>query len=187
VNPNTARQVNTRSTLGYLSNRWANDLSQTQRDNWNAYAATTPWLPSVKFITGQAAYIAVSFIPVYLGGPGQENDNAPGTPLMAEHNILSYTASAAGGTLVLATPNPPLAVGDQMLFECSMVLNSGKNFWKGPFQFQGSFTDATPFPFMIHNYGGAIPAGRKAWVKTRKYSPLQNKVSPTVIQPVIFA
>lgn len=187
VNPNTLRQVNTRAALAYLSGLWGTGLTQSERDNWNAYAASTPWFPHLKFITGQAAFIAVNWVPVYVDGPGTENVTAPPTPLMSAHNILTITASAAGGTVVLNLINPAGNGNDTWLVEVSQVLGPGKYFWKGPFQFQTSFTGAVALPFMLKDFGVAQTAGTKIWVKSRKYSGDENKVSPVQIQPLIFS
>src|SRR5512144_362897 len=39
VNPNSDRQISQRLIMKNLSQRWANDLGQSQRDSWNEFAA----------------------------------------------------------------------------------------------------------------------------------------------------
>ena len=187
VNPNTLRQVDTRNTLGYLSSRWGTGLTASQIVNWNAYAASTPWIPSNTILTGQAAFIATNFIPAYIAGFGAESLDAPTTPLMAVHNNLTFVASAATGNVSITATLPGLNANDIWLVEASIVLGPGKNFWKGPFTFQTSFTGTTVLPFIVHNYGATVPAGRKVWLKTRKWDDFEKKVSPMVITPLVFA
>jgi len=60
VNPNTARQNGARSAFRGAVAAWGSILSQLQRDQWNNWAATTPWLNKAGqavFLTGQAAFI----------------------------------------------------------------------------------------------------------------------------------
>ncbi|MBA7656193.1 hypothetical protein ES703_64108 [subsurface metagenome] len=44
VNPNTDRQVAVRNYVKNLTIRWANTLTQPQRDAWDVYAANVDWL-----------------------------------------------------------------------------------------------------------------------------------------------
>lgn len=60
VNPNTARQNGARSAFRAAVAAWGSILTQLQRDQWNNWAAATPWLNKAGqsvFLTGQAAFI----------------------------------------------------------------------------------------------------------------------------------
>ena len=60
VNPNSTRQTTVRSGFAAAVDAWTNTLTDTQRAEWNLYAANVPWLNKAgqsMRMTGQNAFI----------------------------------------------------------------------------------------------------------------------------------
>lgn len=180
VNPNTPRQVATRAALTAISQFWSTTLSTAQVAAWNAYAAATPLVPSNTILTGQAMFIRTLFLPVYAGAPAVPQVDAPILPLEAALPNATFTLVAATGVLSLTGMLPAPTTDELFLLQTSIPYGQGKNFFKGPFQFQQIFYQTTAFPWVLHTYG-TLAVGTKVWVKRRCWDPGENKTSPMEI------
>jgi len=142
VNPNTDLQNMIRSAFGYLATRWNQNLTDAQRDGWNAYAAAVPRigpLGDTQFTTGINWYIACNSAAKMLTTTRGVLDDAPTMFNMASLSSVSISAASAGAQTVTIefnnTDEWAIATGGLLLVQCGIGVNPTRNFYKGPFQF----------------------------------------------------
>lgn len=105
VNPRAPTQNARRSTVAYLTKRWSNALTEQQRTDWRAYAASTTWtnkLGESIAINGLAAYLRLNA--VLLLSLAAPVDDAPTAVGHAGGNTLTFTAESDTGKLQIAEP-----------------------------------------------------------------------------------
>lgn len=142
VNPATPFQEAVRLIQADLANRWVNNLTSAQRDQWDAYALAVP-LPNAlgdpKTIGGNAMYIRSNVSRVQAGEP--RVDDGP-----AILDLGSYTAptiaapGAAAGTVDISFDNTDDWANEDdaaLLIYISRGKNPTINFFKGPYRFAG--------------------------------------------------
>lgn len=151
TNPNTGPQNVVRAAMALLSNRWANTLTQVQRDAWDVYAENTP-----------------------LPGPLGDPRNVGGIGMYNRSNVIAIVASMAltddapiifdTGGFTPATAPSATDVGDllgfafdntddwanedgaAMLVFGSRPQNVGITYFTGPYQFAGGIGGNSAVP-----------------------------------------
>lgn len=104
TNPNTVFQTAVRGAVSQLSTAWGDDLSQAQRDGWEAYGAAVGVqnrIGETIFLTGQQMYIR-SNVPAIQAEEARQ-DTAPTTLNLGSFSDPSITSiTASSSTLLLA-------------------------------------------------------------------------------------
>lgn len=173
TNPNTARQQAVRAKLTALTQAWNNVLTETQRQAWRDYAASTPRtdkLGQTITLTGQQWYIA-SNTPrlqqltsgLSVAGDGRV-DAAPtinntGEPTTA---ITVFTINTTTPLLtVTGLFSAPASADGFALLYLGLPVNDGRRFFKGPYQFAAAVAysaDDTSWSIAVD------PSSSTAWV-----------------------
>lgn len=145
TNPNTIRQQAVRSIFGSLVNYWTNDLTQAERDLWEAYGANTPISTPAGpiFNTGQNWFVGNNTSRLQAGL--SRVDNAPtvfdtGAPVTSVQGITIATLNAIGIDEVSDSMDTRINIasgasgdGDLLIF-LGPPVNLTRNFYKGPYQ-----------------------------------------------------
>ncbi len=142
LNPNTPQQSFIRATLADLSNRWANTLSQAQRDLWNVYAINTPLigpLGDARTVSGINMYVRANVVrrqAVAL----PRTDIAPITFDLGEFDPIGSPTAGVGTSVGFTFDNTDAWAGEDdsaMLVYVSRPQNPSISFFRGPYQFAG--------------------------------------------------
>ncbi len=142
VNPSTVFQTAVRNAVSQLSTAWGEDLTQVQRDQWDAYAAAVSVIDAIGqsiFLTGQQMYIRSNVPALQTGIPRQ--DDGPtildlGT--FTAPSIVSITAATS--VLSLAFTNTDAWAGEDdsaMLVYVSRGHSATRRFPKVSMRFAG--------------------------------------------------
>ena len=180
VNPNSSRQVDVRSSMALVSNRWSNDLTAAERAAWAAYAAATP-LPDpfggTKVVSGRTMYIRTNV--TLLDSLGSVIDTAPATPGVASPIDMTLTADTTDG-LEIAAFVPAIPAGGIVTIGVGLPVSQARNFYKAPFTQIATANSATTLPLnLIPNTGVAI--GQRYYVIAR-HIDVDAKVSEQIIR-----
>ena len=175
INPNTARQVEVRSAVTLLAERWSSVLTAVQRIAWGLYADSVAMknkLGETIFLSGFNHYIRSNVIIVQTGGT--IIDDGPTIFELPEKDpTLAITATEAAQTIDVSFDNTlPWANEDGAFlwtFQGSPQ-NAQRNFFIGPWrqmdQIDGdgitppTSPDTQPVVF-------AIAAGQRQWIYAR--------------------
>lgn len=183
INPNTPLQAASRSYMGQAATAWRSLLTQTQRDEWIAYAAATPKLNKLGqtfYWTGAQAFIASTTFAMH-AGTTIIDPTAPWEPGVPEvPAAISDLAIVAAADVT--TPPPPdnsvvldfaewtgttvLGTASAFIFWVSGIFGQGVKFHNGPwfaaYVEAGSVggTETITFPF-------TIPAGARQFYRWR--------------------
>lgn len=164
TNPNTGPQGVVRAAMAYLTNRWANTLTQVQRDGWDTYAENVPLpgpLGDPRNVGGLGMYVrsnlpAVAFSIAIVDDAPIIFDTSGFTPVTAP------TATDAGDLLgfnFTDTDDWANEDGALMLVFGSRPQNPAINYFTGPYQQSGGisgnsiappaspYSGANAFPF----------------------------------------
>lgn len=140
VDPQTTRQVNVRTIMGQLSNRWVNTLNDAQRADWETYATNVPLparLGGTHVVSGIAMYLRSNVARRQAGM--LTIDTAPIIFDVGEFTPISSLAVTAAGNLIAFafTPADDWANEDDaaMLVYGGIAVNPTINFFKGPYRF----------------------------------------------------
>lgn len=163
VNPSTPFQNDVRAAAAELTNRWANVLTQVQRDAWNLYAFNTPLvgpLGEPRTVSGIAMYVRGNVQRSIEGAP-----LADAAPLAFDLGSFTPTTgdvwdvSLQNLNLQFTASDPWANEDDSHMFVfISRPQNASVNYFTGPYRFAGSIdgdaiTPPTtpaliPFPFV---------------------------------------
>lgn len=166
TNPGTPEQEFIRTTMADLSNRWANTLTQVQRDAWDNYALAVP-LPGVNGGSNNVGGVGMfnrSNIPRLQAGLTRVNDAPTVNDLGSFTAITVASATASNEHVAIAFDNTDAwanEAGAAMLVYVSRPQNPSINFFKGPYQLAGTILGnamtpptspgvvTSPFPFAV--------------------------------------
>lgn len=137
-NPNTVLQAAVRATLTSLSTAWRDHLTDTQRANWNAYAATLnrkDTLGKTLKVSGISAFVGGNCALIQ-GGEGPAVDDAPSTTgslsLPAVTNVVADdSANTIAFTFAAAVPNTTFV----SLFLSPANVSPGRSSYAGPYRY----------------------------------------------------
>lgn len=166
TNPSTGPQNVARAAMASLSNRWANTLTQVQRDAWDVYAENTPLpgpLGDPRNVGGLGMYIRTNVPRIVVAFA--IIDDAPLIFDVGSFSPLTApTATDAGDFLGFAFDNTDAWAnedGAAMLIWGSRPQNLSIKYFTGPYQFAGFILGnqaappaspasiANPFPFAV--------------------------------------
>jgi hypothetical protein len=175
VNPSSNRQQAVRSTMAALVQDWKDTLTDSQRYQWEVYAANIV----MKNRLGEDIYLSGfnHFVRANMAIINAELDQVNGGP-----GILSLPATDPSMTSAIASGAQQVSIafndgldwvdeaGGAMLIYLGKPVSAGKSFFAGPWRYAGAIlgdaaaaptspvTMATPF---------AVQAGQKIWTKAR--------------------
>lgn len=173
VDPQTARQVDVRTILALLSNRWLNTLSELQRDGWKDYATNVPLparLGGTHVVSGIAMYLRSNVARRQSGLP--RVDTAPVIFDVGEFTNLTGPTVVASGNVIGATfdntDDWANQSGSSLLIFGGIAVNPSIDFFKGPYRFAARIDgdDTTPptSPFAVASqYAYAV--GQRAYFR----------------------
>lgn len=149
VNPGSARQTSVRTQMATLQGHWRDTLTQTQRSDWENYAASTPLTNRVggeSRLTGPNIYIRSNSI---LLRAGQARlDDAPNAFGGAAFPVLTFSGSTVTGLRIL-TISPALAAGDVLQVLTSGARPQSVNFFKSGFDLTQFFIGVVAPPYLL--------------------------------------
>ncbi len=175
IQPNTARQVEVKAIMAFLTDRWAQTLTAGQRTAWNLYAASVSMLNSLgeaTYHSGFNHYIRSNFIAKMVPYP-LVDDGPVVFELPAQDPTFAVTASEATQVLTLAFDDTmDWATEDlaYMFFFQGQPKNPQINFFDGPWRFIGSVGGVDPGGPVEPHAGAAqfaISEGQRQWVYAR--------------------
>lgn len=146
TNPATPRQEAIRNLIALATARWSEELTQTQRDAWDAYAAVMPIKNRVGDIittNGIAWYVKLNTPRVQAEiGTGSFIDDPPSTPGLLggvyPTTVVSYDVSSAVVKLNLNPANHSyLGTSASILIRVGRQVSTGVKFYNGPYQLGG--------------------------------------------------
>lgn len=165
TNPNTTPQQEARAVWSEIMERWRDALSIPQRDAWQSFALgaqTRGRRNYPHFITGRQAFIRANVIPRRAGFPFI--DNPPNTPGLALTPVITILSDTTDGLRITAI-TPALAADDILQTQESVIYQTTRNYFKGPF-FSVKFWLATdPLPFVLIP-GIDISVGQRRFIRT---------------------
>lgn len=153
TNPNTLRQMQVRSALSALCERWSETLTAAQRTAWNLYGTNVAMknrLGESIFLTGFNHYIRSNAIHTRLG-QAEVDDGPVVFEIPAADPIMNITASEAtqqitvNFDITLPWSTEATAV---MQFFMGVPQNAQRNFFAGPWRYMGGVAGIDP--------GGAV-------------------------------
>ncbi len=175
INPNTPGQQEVRAVMAFLTNRWSQNLTATQRDAWNLYAASVVMqngLGESINLTGFNHFIRSNSI-LQRTGNTVVNDGPTIFEIPDADNTLAVTASEATQLLSvvfddsLAWANE--ADGYLWTFQ-GTPQNAQRNFFGGPWRALSSIAgDAKTPPTTPDDQSAvfAIAEGQRDWIYAR--------------------
>lgn len=143
VNPNTDRQVAVRNYVKNLTIRWANTLTQNQRDAWDVYAANVDWLNAlgqVIHLTGLNHYVR-SNVPRQQSTLAEVDDAPVIFNLAVAEQALAGSASEATQQVEVSyddTADWCSEAGGFEAFYMGIPQNASIKFFGGPWRLMGS-------------------------------------------------
>jgi hypothetical protein len=171
TNPRSNRQEANRSQMSRLAQYWNGTLDQDARDDWNTFAANTPWVNALGqaiVLTGIAAYARLNAARLAAGLAMRVDAplayGLPGNP------SATFTAQPTNGHLVFAEPVPPWdksMTGHELIIFQHMPVPAGREAVPGPRQYVGRISGnvGTPptFPYNIDVYY-PVKEGERQWL-----------------------
>lgn len=175
VNPNTARQVAARNLTRNLSIAWQVELTQAERDVWDAVADVIDWVNALGdsvTLTGLNWYIRTNT--ARMQGSLPRVDDASGVLALAQaETALVVTGSAATQQLSVAFDDGKSWVNDDdagQLVHMGIGQSPARKFFGGPWRYAGvilgdSVTPPTSPQTLVAPY--PLVDGQRIWMKTR--------------------
>lgn len=175
VNPNTARQVEVRAAMAFLTDRWANTITDAQRIAWNLYASLVNMknkLGETILLTGFNHYLRSNMIRKQFANP--LIDAAPVDFTIPEKDP-TYSIAISEATQVIThsfddTLDWAVEDGSFMFFYGGQPQNPQRNFFKGPFREAGFIGGVDPGgPIEPHAAASpfAVSEGQRVWTYAR--------------------
>jgi hypothetical protein len=153
INPGSSFQQDVRTLLAFLTNAWFNDLSDTERSSWDAYAESVELvnpLGDLRKVTGLNHYVRSNLPRLQAGEASLARvDTAPTTQNLGsfyppEFSSVDPTPPAVDVTF--ASDDWSTATGGAMLVYASRGKNASINYFKGPYQYAGAILGNTATP-----------------------------------------
>jgi hypothetical protein len=174
VNPQSDRQTAVRTAFMYFTNRWSAVLTQSNRDDWNNYAANVPIIGTngkSQKITGFAMYIRCSVA----------KQMADGTPSDYCSPTLSLPASALGVVCSAVASTQLVSVtftntedwakeaNGFLLVHMGLPQLLTRNFFKGPYRYMGKVVGSVTPPTSPQTMTASfhIQVGQKLYFQCR--------------------
>lgn len=184
VDPATTRQGELRQFLADANVSWKGATSG-QRDDWDNYAANTPWTNAFGdevFLTGRLQYIRSA---VFNQAGGQAiNNAAPASPGLPANPDFTLTGDTLNGLQVDDFDNGG-GVFDFMGFYWSAPQAETRNFFKGPFVDSQFFTSDEAAPVTLIA-SGLVLVGQKYFVGVRYRDTQQRLAGQLLIKSVVI-
>lgn len=175
VNPNTARQIEVRAAMAFLTDRWANTVTAAQRTAWNLYAASvnmTNKLGETINLTGFNHYIRSNAIRKQFANPLID-----AAPVIFEIPAAdpTYSIAVSEATQIIThsfDDTMDWAVEDAsfMFFYGGRPQNPQRNFFDGPWREAGFIGGVDPGgPIEPHAAASpfAVSEGQRIWTYAR--------------------
>jgi hypothetical protein len=187
VNPNTTYQVAMRTYVKYLTQRWRDTLTPTQRLTWQAYANGVSMknkLGEVIHLSGFNMYIRYNS--VRLQAQNSKADSCLGPPALIEGDpTFAVAASVVAGKLSI-TWDDTLPWGDiAASIECiwqGTPQNATRNYFSGPWRYAGSWPGNSVTKPYLMDPAFPLVAGQKIWIYGRiATGPLDGRLSEPMI------
>lgn len=175
VNPNTARQVAARNLTRNLSIAWQTELTQAQRNVWDAVADVIDWtnaLGDSVSLTGLNWYVRTNTARMQ-GGLPRVDDGSGVLALAQAESALVVTGSEATQLLSIAFDDGKSWVNDAdtgQLVHMGIGQSPARKFFGGPYRFAGVILgDVTTPPTSPQTLVAPYPLveGQRIWVRTR--------------------
>lgn len=175
VNPNTDRQANVRNQVRALSIAWENILTQTQRDEWETYAANVVWqnkLGQSVLLTGLNHYIR-SNVPRLQVGMARVDAGPKIFNLGTAELGLAATASEATQQATVTFDNTAAWAtedGAAEIFYAGIPRNAAIKFFGGPWRLLGpALGDSLGAPATpaLMTWAWPFADGQRLWLRTR--------------------
>jgi len=173
TNPNTDRQSAVRNAVRNLAIFWETQLTQLQRDGWDAYGANVSWLnrlgQSIK-LTGMNHFIRCNTQNIVLAIP--RIDDAPAIQDIGDsEDQLAATASEATQQITIdGNPTAPWileALGWQHWY-MGLPQNASRKYFSSPFRLCHSAPGAGPPPYpAVANAPFPFQEGQRIWLRSR--------------------
>lgn len=187
VNPGSVFQDAVRSGLSALAVAWVSELTQVQRDGWDAYAAAVPRtdaLGNTIHILGLNWYVAMNTLRLQSGLT--RIDTAPiqqtGTSMTPPEPFANSPANEEFDVTFTNTDEWAGAVGGSLYVFVGQPTNITRNFMKGPFRLAdriaGAVVPPTSPATLVSPF--AYAAGQKLWVRFIAQAADGRLSAPTV-------
>jgi hypothetical protein len=171
INPQTARQVAVRASLGDLAQLWSTTLTDAQRAAWELYAANVlipNSLGEPRSLTGQQMYVRSNTLLLDTGGT--RVDDAPTIFTVGPTITPTYTNTPATDVISLVDfggYDPATADEIGVLTQMGTPQNGGVQFFKSPFRKIGGAQYAI-VPAAPVDMAAAFPfeAGQAIFIRT---------------------
>ena len=193
TNPNSTEQQTVRAAFGSLSQRWTQTLTETQRDEWENYAALTPVtnrLGDELILSGQQMYIRCNTVRIQCGVA--EVDDGPIIPGNAALGVVSGLENAGDFDLHYDDTDDWLdQTGGGLSIQTSRNLSPSINYFKGPFRWSAvipgddTTPPTTPLTMTVNAYGVSYESGLRTYVRTRSFLA-DGRISAEQIVNVLF-
>lgn len=192
VNPASALQEKIRAVIAYLTDRWLETVTQSQRDAWGNYASAVAMknrLGETIKLSGFNHYLRSNASLLY--ADQSVVDAAPTTLTIPDHDpTLSFTASETTQNLTVTFDNT-LAwaneVGGFMFLRMSRPQNPTRNFFAGPYLYAGPIEGAASPPTSPETVTIPTPVveGHRLWLSAR-IARVDGRLSePFVVGPTL--
>lgn len=192
LNPQSVRQVEVRSTLADLAQRWATQLTQAQRDAWDLYAENVLLPNSLgdpRKVSGLNMYVRSNSL--LADTESTMVDDGPTTFTLGPTIVPSLSLDATDNEVTITDLGSyDLADGAvNMLIQQGTPKNGGVQFFKSPFRRVGSAnaveTTAEP-PYGPFSLAFPVVAGQAVWMRTATVTD-DGRVGVPVIQRFLVA
>lgn len=175
VNPNTARQVAVRAAMAFVTARWSQDLTATQRTAWNLYASNVNMknkLGETIHLSGFNHYVrSNSFLKTF--NQTLVDDGPVIFELPAQDPAFAITASE-GSQQITVNFNDTMdwdnETGGYLMYYQGKPQNAQRNFFGGPWKFLSFTAGVTAAPVATPVVEAAVFAmaeGQRQWVRAR--------------------
>jgi hypothetical protein len=192
TNPATPRQEIVRTITALATNRWADTLTQGQRDAWNAYAAVNALKNRVGDIihtSGIAWYVKLN-VPRVQTALGTFLDSPPAVPgllggVRPTSNAVFYDVSSAVIQFDLDPGDHAyLGASASIIMSIGRQVSTGVEFYKGPYQFGGLAPATSAISAAIPNTAYVPTATTKSFVSLQAIH-LDGRVGTKLSYPII--
>ncbi|MDD5484218.1 MAG: hypothetical protein PHP98_11315 [Kiritimatiellae bacterium] len=174
VDPASAYQLDVRSNLSALVERWSTVLTQSQRDAWNNFAQQVSWINALGEsiqLTGFNMFCRSNT--AILQADGSIVDDGPTELVLpAADPAFVPTISAAAQEISVAFDNTldwAKEVGGYMTLKMTRPVGPGREYLKGPMRYAGSIAGAAVAPTSPQTVSVpfAVAEGQKVLVEAR--------------------
>jgi len=188
TNPSTTRQTQQRSLISQLAKSWTSALTDGQRANWRAYAATFPVvnkLGNTTFLSGNQLFSKLN-IPVVTAGNAIPVSPPISSVVNSPIAVTIAAASGGGGSLTVNVTSTGTASGEAVIIWVAPPLSLGKNFVSSQLRqlpgniVYGSTVDITSKYLQLF---GALPSGPGQRIFMRIFiQNITNGITSTALQ-----